>query len=62
MHVVTGLMNTLSAVIIVFMGVQAGRIYVTYYQAESRIIRWMTWFIGTVHIFNYIRIIYKYTV
>ncbi|KAJ8675685.1 hypothetical protein QAD02_011471 [Eretmocerus hayati] len=43
-HDPEGLMNTFSATIIVFMGVQAGRIFVTYYQAGSRIIRWFSWF------------------
>ncbi|XP_058788959.1 heparan-alpha-glucosaminide N-acetyltransferase-like [Phymastichus coffea] len=46
-HDPEGLMNTISAIIIVFLGVQAGRIYVTYYQANSRIIRWVAWFVGT---------------
>ena len=42
-------MNTISAVLIVFMGVQASRIYVTYYQANARIVRWIAWAIGTVY-------------
>ncbi|XP_014204776.1 heparan-alpha-glucosaminide N-acetyltransferase [Copidosoma floridanum] len=42
-HDPEGLMNTLSAVIIVFLGVQGARIFVTYYQAESRIMRWVAW-------------------
>ncbi|XP_011498330.1 PREDICTED: heparan-alpha-glucosaminide N-acetyltransferase-like [Ceratosolen solmsi marchali] len=46
-HDPEGLMNTISAVFIVFLGVQAGRIFVTYYQASSRIIRWQAWFIIT---------------
>ncbi|XP_001603332.2 heparan-alpha-glucosaminide N-acetyltransferase [Nasonia vitripennis] len=46
-HDPEGLMNTISAVLIVFMGVQAGRIFVTYYQANSRIIRWFAWFVAT---------------
>lgn len=51
-HDPEGLMNTLSATLIVFMGVQAGRIYVTYYQTEGRVLRWLTWFALTVSNFS----------
>ncbi|XP_048515177.1 heparan-alpha-glucosaminide N-acetyltransferase-like isoform X2 [Athalia rosae] len=38
-----GIMNTMSAVLLVYMGVQAGRIMLTYHKANSRIIRWLGW-------------------
>ncbi|KAL7287745.1 hypothetical protein TKK_0018128 [Trichogramma kaykai] len=46
-HDPEGLINSISATLIVFMGVQAGRIFVTYYQSNARIIRWVAWFIIT---------------
>lgn len=42
-HDPEGLMNTLSAILIVYLGVHAGRIFFTYYQCSSKLIRWLAW-------------------
>nr|XP_046485536.1 heparan-alpha-glucosaminide N-acetyltransferase-like isoform X1 [Neodiprion pinetum]XP_046485537.1 heparan-alpha-glucosaminide N-acetyltransferase-like isoform X1 [Neodiprion pinetum]XP_046485538.1 heparan-alpha-glucosaminide N-acetyltransferase-like isoform X1 [Neodiprion pinetum] len=42
-----GIMSTISAVLLVYMGVQAGRIMLTYHQAKSRVIRWLLWSVIT---------------
>ncbi|XP_046428473.1 heparan-alpha-glucosaminide N-acetyltransferase-like isoform X2 [Neodiprion fabricii] len=42
-----GIMSTISAVLLVYMGVQAGRIMLTYHQAKSRVIRWLLWSVVT---------------
>lgn len=38
-----GLMNTISAIFIVYLGVHAGKILLLYYQYNSRVIRWILW-------------------
>ncbi|XP_076223788.1 heparan-alpha-glucosaminide N-acetyltransferase isoform X2 [Nomia melanderi] len=38
-----GLMNTISAILIVYLGVHAGKILLLYYQWNSRVIRWLLW-------------------
>lgn len=38
-----GLMNTISAIFIVYLGVHAGKILLLYYQCNSRVIRWLFW-------------------
>ncbi|XP_076662795.1 heparan-alpha-glucosaminide N-acetyltransferase isoform X1 [Andrena cerasifolii] len=38
-----GLMNTVSAILIVYMGVHAGKILLVYYQCNSRAVRWILW-------------------
>lgn len=45
-----GIMNTLSAVLIVYVGVHAGKILLHYYQCNSRVIRWLLWsaFVGII--------------
>lgn len=42
-----GLMNTISAIFIVYLGVHAGKILLLYYQCNSRVIRWLLWAILT---------------
>ncbi|XP_015589961.1 heparan-alpha-glucosaminide N-acetyltransferase [Cephus cinctus] len=42
-HDPEGLMNILSAVLLVYMGVQAGRIALFYYNLNSKVIRWLVW-------------------
>ncbi|KAF3423594.1 hypothetical protein E2986_03944 [Frieseomelitta varia] len=42
-----GLMNTISAIFIVYLGVHAGKILLLYYQPNARVIRWFVWAIFT---------------
>ncbi|XP_003489557.1 heparan-alpha-glucosaminide N-acetyltransferase isoform X1 [Bombus impatiens] len=42
-----GLMNTISAIFIVYLGVHAGKILLLYYQGNARLIRWFLWAIFT---------------
>ncbi|CAL7952142.1 unnamed protein product [Xylocopa violacea] len=42
-----GLMNTIAAIFIVFLGVHAGKILLLYYQYSSRVIRWFLWAVLT---------------
>ncbi|KAI4484369.1 hypothetical protein M0802_013114 [Mischocyttarus mexicanus] len=42
-----GIMNTISAIFIVYLGVQAGHILLHYYQCKSKIIRWLLWSLVT---------------
>ncbi|XP_006622066.1 heparan-alpha-glucosaminide N-acetyltransferase-like isoform X1 [Apis dorsata] len=42
-----GLMNTISAIFIVYLGVHAGKILLLYYQCNSRVIRWFLWTVFT---------------
>ncbi|XP_017762128.1 PREDICTED: heparan-alpha-glucosaminide N-acetyltransferase-like isoform X2 [Eufriesea mexicana] len=42
-----GLMNTVSAIFIVYLGVHAGKILLLYYQCNSRVIRWSLWAVVT---------------
>ncbi|XP_054001196.1 heparan-alpha-glucosaminide N-acetyltransferase-like isoform X1 [Hylaeus anthracinus] len=46
-HDPEGLMNTISAILIVYLGVHAGKILLLYYQYNSRVIRWVLWGILT---------------
>ncbi|XP_034191243.1 heparan-alpha-glucosaminide N-acetyltransferase isoform X1 [Osmia lignaria lignaria] len=42
-----GLMNTISAIFIVYLGVHAGKILLMYYQYNGRVIRWFLWAVLT---------------
>ncbi|KOX80589.1 Heparan-alpha-glucosaminide N-acetyltransferase [Melipona quadrifasciata] len=42
-----GLMNTISAIFIVYLGVHAGKILLLYYQPNARVIRWFIWAVFT---------------
>lgn len=42
-----GLMNTVSAILIVYLGVHAGKILLYFYQYNFRIIRWLLWAVAT---------------
>lgn len=46
-HDPEGLMNTVSAIFIVYLGVHAGKILMQYYQCNSRVIRWLLWAVLT---------------
>ncbi|XP_033226246.1 heparan-alpha-glucosaminide N-acetyltransferase-like isoform X2 [Belonocnema kinseyi] len=46
-HDPEGIMNTLSAILIVYLGVHAGRIFFTYYQCTAKMIRWFIWSLVT---------------
>ncbi|XP_017880223.1 heparan-alpha-glucosaminide N-acetyltransferase-like isoform X2 [Ceratina calcarata] len=46
-HDPEGLMNTISAIFIVYLGVHAGKILIQYYQCNSRVIRWLLWAVLT---------------
>ncbi|CAG2067636.1 unnamed protein product, partial [Timema podura] len=43
-----GLLGTLTSILMVYLGVQAGRITLCYHYAYSRVVRWMTWAVITV--------------
>lgn len=45
---IAGLMNTISAIFIVYLGVHAGKILLMYYQYNGRVIRWLLWAVLTV--------------
>lgn len=38
-----GIMNTISMILVVYMGVHAGKILLLYYQCNARIVRWLLW-------------------
>lgn len=42
-HDPEGIMNTISIVLVVYMGVHAGKILLLYYQCNARIVRWLLW-------------------
>ncbi|KOC60900.1 Heparan-alpha-glucosaminide N-acetyltransferase [Habropoda laboriosa] len=42
-----GLMNTISAIFIVYLGVHAGKILLLYYQCNSKVVRWLLWAVFT---------------
>ncbi|KAG7202184.1 hypothetical protein KM043_015863 [Ampulex compressa] len=42
-HDPEGIMNTISIIFLVYMGVHAGKILMLYYQCSSRVIRWLLW-------------------
>nr|CAD7462692.1 unnamed protein product [Timema tahoe] len=42
-----GLLGTLTSILMVYLGVQAGRITLCYHYAYSRVVRWMTWAVIT---------------
>ncbi|XP_078050536.1 heparan-alpha-glucosaminide N-acetyltransferase [Augochlora pura] len=42
-----GLMNTVSAILIVYLGVHAGKILLLFYQHNYRIVRWLIWAVVT---------------
>ncbi|XP_015177917.1 PREDICTED: heparan-alpha-glucosaminide N-acetyltransferase-like [Polistes dominula] len=46
-HDPEGIMNTISAIFIVYLGVQAGHILLYYYQCKSKILRWLLWSLVT---------------
>ncbi|XP_012225888.1 heparan-alpha-glucosaminide N-acetyltransferase isoform X2 [Linepithema humile] len=42
-HDPEGIMNTISIILVVYMGVHAGKILLLYYQCNARIVRWLLW-------------------
>ncbi|XP_020278891.1 heparan-alpha-glucosaminide N-acetyltransferase-like isoform X1 [Pseudomyrmex gracilis] len=42
-HDPEGILNTLSIILIVYMGVHAGKILLLYYQCNERVVRWLLW-------------------
>lgn len=36
-------MNTISIILVVYMGVHAGKILLLYYQCNARVVRWLLW-------------------
>ncbi|XP_012538131.1 heparan-alpha-glucosaminide N-acetyltransferase isoform X2 [Monomorium pharaonis] len=42
-HDPEGIMNTISIILVVYMGVHAGKILLLYYQCNARVIRWLLW-------------------
>ncbi|XP_011163673.1 heparan-alpha-glucosaminide N-acetyltransferase isoform X1 [Solenopsis invicta] len=42
-HDPEGIMNTMSIILVVYMGVHAGKILLLYYQCNGRVIRWLLW-------------------
>lgn len=41
-------MNTISIILVVYMGVHAGKILLLYYQCNARVVRWLLWSSATV--------------
>lgn len=54
----TGIMNTMSIILVVYLGVHAGKILLLYYQCNARVIRWLLWAGVTVN-FNFFLTQYK---
>ena len=44
----TGIMNTISMILVVYLGVHAGKILLLYYQCNAKVIRWLLWSFVTV--------------
>lgn len=44
----TGIMNTMSIILVVYLGVHAGKILLLYYQCNAKVIRWLLWSFVTV--------------
>ncbi|XP_014470980.1 PREDICTED: heparan-alpha-glucosaminide N-acetyltransferase-like isoform X2 [Dinoponera quadriceps] len=42
-HDPEGIMNTISVILVVYMGVHAGKILLLYYQCNARVVRWLLW-------------------
>ncbi|XP_050446349.1 heparan-alpha-glucosaminide N-acetyltransferase-like isoform X1 [Cataglyphis hispanica] len=42
-HDPEGIMNTMSIILVVYLGVHAGKILLLYYQCNARVIRWLLW-------------------
>ncbi|XP_035731756.1 heparan-alpha-glucosaminide N-acetyltransferase-like [Vespa mandarinia] len=42
-HDPEGIMNTISAIFIVYLGIHAGKILLYYYQCSSKVLRWLLW-------------------
>ncbi|EZA60115.1 Heparan-alpha-glucosaminide N-acetyltransferase [Ooceraea biroi] len=42
-HDPEGIMNTMSIILVVYMGVHAGKILLLYYQCNAKVIRWLLW-------------------
>ncbi|XP_011647528.1 heparan-alpha-glucosaminide N-acetyltransferase-like isoform X1 [Pogonomyrmex barbatus] len=42
-HDPEGIMNTMSIILVVYLGIHAGKILLLYYQCNARIIRWLLW-------------------
>lgn len=42
-HDPEGIMNTMSIILVVYLGVHAGKILLLYYQCNARIVRWLLW-------------------
>lgn len=36
-------MNTMSIILVVYMGIHAGKILLLYYQCNARVVRWLLW-------------------
>lgn len=46
-------MNTVSIILVVYLGVHAGKILLLYYQCNARVVRWLLWSGVTVNfLFN----------
>jgi len=43
-----GIMNTVSIILVVYMGVHAGKILLLYYQCNAKVKRWLLWSFVTV--------------
>lgn len=42
-HDPEGIMNTVSIILVVYLGVHAGKILLLYYQCNARVVRWLLW-------------------
>ncbi|XP_029665788.1 heparan-alpha-glucosaminide N-acetyltransferase-like isoform X2 [Formica exsecta] len=42
-HDPEGIMNTMSIILVVYLGVHAGKILLLYYQCNARVVRWLLW-------------------
>ena len=42
-HDPEGIMNTMSIILVVYLGVHAGKILILYYQCNARVVRWLLW-------------------
>ncbi|KAL0114469.1 hypothetical protein PUN28_011616 [Cardiocondyla obscurior] len=42
-HDPEGIMNTMSMILVVYMGVHAGKILLLYYQCNAKVVRWLLW-------------------
>lgn len=49
---ISGILGTFTCCFLVYLGVQAGRILYTYTNVKSKVIRWITWGMICVSIFD----------